>query len=876
MKTVEVLVVEAKGFDRINEPVSISIPFEKGSCFIWNNFILVDRDGVEIPHQTTCLASWSDSSMKWVLFQFAVDMEAISTKKIRINLLNNEQKSKKSICFESPLSYHRENDEIIVQTGDYTFRFQANGFFSIKEICASNVQVLEKESECRMTDEESMLWRPWVDSIECERFNQASGIFFLKGHFRAVNKIHALRFKSRLHFYAGLGTIRIDFTVWNPQAAEHKGGAWDLGDTGSILFQSLQIYFPLASQKNEGYYTLQPASSIKPFQQSICIYQESSGGGSWDSKNHINRYGQIPLIFKGYQVMKNGNMVDKGDRSTPVICIRNDHWHVGLTMPYFWENCPKALSYEDNKLSAHLFPEQFNDLFEIQGGEQKTHTVILDITQNDNAINHLYRAHNPVEVYLDPQVYECGGFSPRLVPFHLVKHDELSKRYQDYVSTAIHGERSFFKRRELIDEYGWRHFGDLFADHEAVFSTGSDHFISHYNNQYDAIKGAIFQFMRTGEMNWWRLAKEMGMHVSDIDIYRTEQDRYQYNYGLFWHTDHHLEAETSTHRTFSKNHLKYKRKQFFGGGPSIHHVYSTGLCYLYWMTGEIRYKESALRLVQYIENAIMGPNTILEFGLNTIRDIKKKIKGIPDTQVYSFDGPGRGAGNALNTMIDGYLLTLDLKYLKLAEKLIRKCISPNDDIDSRKLLNAEFRWMYTIFLQSLGRYLDIAQDLVELDVVFTYAKESFIKYTEWMLDNEFPYLEKPQILEFPNETWCAQDLRKADIFAVASNYCNDEKLRNKYNQKSQYFFSKTFEYLRQFGDAQFLTRPVVVVMTNGFSSMGLSNMNNSDENFLIQENNLIRTKKESYQLVENLSDFMRILKKTSLIKEFYFLISRIR
>ena len=56
----------------------------------------------------------------------------------------------------------------------------------------------------------------------------------------------------------------------------------------------------------------------------------------------------------------------------------------------------------------------------------------------------------------------------------------------------------------------------------------------------------------------------------------------------------------------------------------------------------------------------------------------------------------------------------------------------------------------------------------EIDEDFFYAKDSLLHYTDWMLENELPYLDKANLLEFPNHTWVAQDIRKAYIFSIAS------------------------------------------------------------------------------------------------------------
>ena len=40
--------------------------------------------------------------------------------------------------------------------------------------------------------------------------------------------------------------------------------------------------------------------------------------------------------------------------------------------------------------------------------------------------------------------------------------------YERLVETAIEGAESFVAKREIIDEFGWRHYGDIYGDHEAV------------------------------------------------------------------------------------------------------------------------------------------------------------------------------------------------------------------------------------------------------------------------------------------------------------------------------------------------------------------------------------------------------------------------
>src|SRR5690606_17765134 len=123
-------------------------------------------------------------------------------------------------------------------------------------------------------------------------------------------------------------------------------------------------------------------------------------------------------------------------------------------------------------------------------------------------------------------------------------------------------------RREIVDEYGWRHFGDLYADHEAVGHVGTTPFVSHYNNQYDFVLGAGVHALRTGNPDWLRLMTDAARHTIDIDVYHTRGDRSAFNGGLFWHTDHYRPAATATHRTYSRRNAGNGQ---YGGGPSNEH-----------------------------------------------------------------------------------------------------------------------------------------------------------------------------------------------------------------------------------------------------------------------------------------------------------------
>jgi len=130
--------------------------------------------------------------------------------------------------------------------------------------------------------------------------------------------------------------------------------------------------------------------------------------------------------------------------------------------------------------------------------------------------------------------------------------------------------------------------------------------------------------------------------------------------------------------------------------------------------------------------------------------------------------------------------------------------------------------MYTVFLKALARYLEVKEMWGLKDGMFAYARAAFVHYACWMLENEAPYLDRPEILEFPNETWAAQELRKSDILALAGKQVRGE-LRDRLMERSAFFFATGVAQMQSF-ETRALTRPLALLMTNGADALELQGL----------------------------------------------------
>ncbi len=754
---------------------------------------LEDDSGAPVLLQPRVLDRWSDGSLRWVLVRWLATVDEETVYRLRIAKARETSPS-----FEPQLHVETWTDRVIVRTGKAQFDLRAGAQFPFEATTATGRPAGKAvKGALDVTDAEGRTFAARVATLELEETGSLYARVRLGCDLVGSEGVHPLRLFARLHFFGDRATVGFDVTLHNPRRALHSGGFWELGDPGSFLLRSASVKFVLTG-------AVAPELSCSPeleeaytrFALPFELYQDSSGGENWKSRVHANRFGSIPLQFRGYR-LRSGDEERYGLRAEPLVGIDDGEQRLALAMPHCWANFPKAVESDGRTLALHLFPPQSADLHELQGGERKTHSFFVAFGPDEITKPPLAWCRSPTRVRTDPVWYCSSCAVPYLVPR---LHDSEDEREQ-LIEAAIEGPESFFAKRERIDEYGWRNFGDLYADHEAAFHEAPEPLVSHYNNQYDAIAGFAQQFLRSGDFRWWDLMNQLAAHVADIDVYHTDEDKAAYNHGLFWHTDHYVDAGTSTHRGYPH------APGVIGGGPSNEHNYTTGLMLHHFLTGSALSRETVLELASWVIDMDDGRKS-------PFRWLARGPTGLASrTAEPSYHGPGRGAGNSINALIDAFGLTRERRFLEKAEELVRRCIHPEDDITSMNLGNPELRWSYVVFLQKLTRYLDLKTELGERDAMYDYARAALLHYARWMAENEYPYLEKPELLEYPTETWAAQDIRKSDVFYYAALHAPAEE-RERFLRRARFFFQNSVSSLLSM-ETRTRTRPVVILLTNG-------------------------------------------------------------
>ena len=761
---------------RHGEPVTCGVPWPKGILQKESDLRLFDESGNIVTLQTRVLDHWRDGSVRWVLCEWQADFPKNRTYRLKIGK-------------DHPKTANTD----LIRTNLEEVWGALKRFSLIVE--ARDPEVPEEAGD------EYKFFKSEV------KFASGLGIFpdFSNKSSSEPIKITGEGVKIYLTRLPNSGVFRITVTLTNPLSARHPGGCWDLGYSSSWWFRSASLQINLLPGSTSFLLSPEPGSPFQPIPAQTRILQESSGGENWRSTNHINADRKIDVDFRGYRIAT--EPPQEGLRACPILIAQNAQETIAVSYPHFWQNFPKAMKATPEGIQLELFPDRGDRDYELQGGEQKTHTFYIAFGKDTITETPLEWTRDPLIPTVDP---EWVAFT-RAIPYLTPKSQDIHRDYLQLVDAAIEGEDTFEKKREVIDEYGWRHFGDIYGDHEAILHPEfpPQPRVSHYNNQYDATAGFGYQWLRSGDSRWFHMMQELAWHVVDIDIYHTDGDKSAYNHGLFWHTYHYVDADTGTHRSYpEQGKIPPHGQPVPGGGPSNEQNYATGLMQHYFLTGDEASKEAAVGLAQWVIDMDDGRRTI--FGWLTSADTGLASQ----SRTPDYHGPGRGAANSISVLLDGHRLTRKLKFLEKAEQIIRRSIHPKDNIPARNLIDAENRWFYTMFLQALGKYLDYQAERGELDIMVAYARESLLAYARWMLENEYPYLQRRDLLEYPTETWAAQDLRKCEVFYFASMHSIGEE-RDRFLHAARFFFNTPVLQLTMM-ETRTLCRPVVLLLSHGW------------------------------------------------------------
>ncbi|MEZ6074783.1 MAG: glycosyltransferase [Pirellulaceae bacterium] len=240
-----------------------------------------------------------------------------------------------------------------------------------------------------------------------------------------------------------------------------------------------------------------------------------------------------------------------------------------------------------------------------------------------------------------------------------------------------------------------------------------------------------------------------------------------------------------------------ERAQLFFGATIISHNFRR----------EIGEREAVLELAKWV--------AVMDDGSQHLLGVVSESPTASCTRSPEDHLPGRGVGNSINCLMDGWLVSGDRQHLWKAEELIRRTIHPYDELDSKQLLDVERRWSYTVQLQSLARVWQLTTGVGEFSACREYCRAALLHYADWMTTNEQLYLDKASQLEYPTETWAAQDLRKGNVLLCAAQLATTMKQHNAFRRRGEDLLDRAWQQLMAFPTRN-CTRPLGIALQQGY------------------------------------------------------------
>ena len=128
-------------FDRIKEPVTVSIPFAKGDLPQgWHLDIWDPEVGVHYANQSRVLANWSDGSVKWLLVHFQPDLPGNGDKTLAFGMCESPQQA------SAKISVVETGDGYRLNTGPLQFSIGRSGFAPVYDVSLDGTAVLDAHS----------------------------------------------------------------------------------------------------------------------------------------------------------------------------------------------------------------------------------------------------------------------------------------------------------------------------------------------------------------------------------------------------------------------------------------------------------------------------------------------------------------------------------------------------------------------------------------------------------------------------------------------------------------------------------------------------------------------------------------------------------
>jgi len=623
-------------------PITLGIPFPQGELFSPDHIRLLDKNGNEIPSQTTEVTSWApvDNSIKWIWvfffsngdqeyqLEYGEEVSKAPLKGPTIKIKNAQRKGQTTIVNTGPLQFN-----ILKGKGGFIdnvmFDTDGNGFDEQDEIATS---VNGRGSFLDLLDAQGI--DPSTAIVNRTVREKGSGplhsIIRIEGEYsysRDDNRNSP--FIIRVHAYAGKTYIKVLHTMTytgvpdmhdqslsgydniatgysssfnNNKVTEDKG--WTIPND-QIHSMGLNLKYNLEANKQfTTAYSLGNWSENKEEQifvdslndkSSASIFQE---GPKLTRKNNSSPEERIAGFNAKIRV--GSDLKKQVQRAEGWANISDSKWGISLGIKHFLKEYPKEIAFNDlnEEAIAYLWSPKAPPMSFERANTTPDQGMIANfaegITKTSELVIHFHRANvstNDLEstmaYFLDPPVASADP--------------SVYSRSQVYGNFSPRSNRNAAFERSIDYKFHWQKFNQDWEPWYGMFDYGDqknifykDEWIRWQNNEPAIDFMYWIQFMRTGDPNYYNAAEAMSRHTMDVDNVHWPKDPEYYgdtNDAIdFWKIDNAntTESKATPYLGIGRRHASQHWAALLSA-----HVWNQGWIASYYLTGYHRGLEIA-------------------------------------------------------------------------------------------------------------------------------------------------------------------------------------------------------------------------------------------------------------------------------------------
>ena len=279
----------------------------------------------------------------------------------------------------------------------------------------------------------------------------------------------SLLLTARVQFVAGSAAVRVAVTLRNIKRAHHHGGIWELGDAGSVYLRDVSLRLAIAGRHHAR--RLRAGARGGPAVAGRCRWSSTriqAAASNWQHRR-ARRSARRDSVHLP--------RLPPAERRPPRRRAAGDAAADGARTPRAWSASRSSISGRTGRRPLRssptrsiwrLFPGHTRERTRAAGRRTEDAPLHADLRRRCVLAGRAVLGPGPASARRRRR-----GIARAAPPARLhVRRTRcgISSWSTPPSRVPIRCER----KREAIDEYGWRHFGDLYADHENAFSGLAD------------------------------------------------------------------------------------------------------------------------------------------------------------------------------------------------------------------------------------------------------------------------------------------------------------------------------------------------------------------------------------------------------------------